>query len=145
MLNTSTWKLIHNKLPFSAFPLSNDYVILGKEKTGAMKESKDWICIKRDATESKISKKLIIFRIKHLSAFEKTIFCKKVSKTVKNRFRVWNLYKILIVRGSESKFLLKFSSIFGGLPYKDVRYSFDAHHSAHLFISSHSHIKQKRP
>ena len=56
-----------------------------------MKEGRDLRCIKRDATESKISKKLDYFSNKMPDYLPKTNFYQKLSKSMKNSFGIRNL------------------------------------------------------
>ena len=86
--NTLAWKLIHNKLPFCTFPFYRDYVILGKiKRTAVVKEGKDLRCIKRDATESKISKKLDYFLNKMPDCLPQNKFLSKNKQINEKQFR----------------------------------------------------------
>ena len=72
-----------------------------RKRTAVVTEWKDLKCIKRDATESKISKKFDYFSNKIPECLPKNKFLSKSKQIVKNSFEIGNLDQILIPGGSK--------------------------------------------
>ena len=92
-----------------------------KKKTVIVKEGKDLRCIKRDATESKISKKIDYFSNKIPECLPKNKFISKSKQNSEKKFRNSKSRLNFDIKGikiKKNQFFLKFWSIFGYLTKK---------------------------